>query len=93
MFDLDLRPANWFNYCYPCSLSNCISCISYALNRVACHAYHAFLKTLYECMFIVNCLMFRLAERNEDLSTVEAPTSPLSRQVAHKLPTILTMHD
>ena len=40
-------------------------------------------------MFIVNCLMFRLAERNEELSTVEAPTSPFcQRQVAHKIPTI-----
>ena len=38
----------------------------YALICVACHAYHAFLKTLYECMFIVNYLMFSLAERNKD---------------------------
>ena len=67
----------------------CISCITYALKCVACHAYHAFLKTLFECMFIVNRLMFRLAERNEDLSTVEAPTSPFcQRQVAHEIPTI-----
>ena len=84
MFDLDLRPANWINYSYPCSLSNYISCILYALNCVACHACHAFLKTLYECMFIVNCLMFSFAERNEELSTVEAPTSPCcQRQVAY----------
>ena len=84
MFDLNLRPANLFNYCYPCSLSNCISCIFHALICVACHACHTFLKTLYECMFMVNCLMFRLTERNEDLSTVEAPTSPYcQRQVAY----------
>ena len=49
--------------------------------------YHAFLKTLYECMFIVNCLMFRLAERNEYLSTVEATTSPFVKGKWHmKIP-------
>ena len=32
------------------------------------------------------------AERNEDLSTVEAPTSPFcQRQVAHKIPIILRL--
>ena len=34
------------------------------------------------------------AERNEDHSLVEAPTSTFcQRQVAHKIPSILTMHD
>ena len=38
-------------------------------------------------MFIVNCLMFRLAERNEELSTVEAPTSPFVKGKWHmKIP-------
>ena len=33
--------------------------------------------------------MLDFAERNEDLSTVEAPTSPFcQRQVAHKIPII-----
>ena len=40
-------------------------------------------------MFIVNCLMFSLAERNEALSTVEAPTSPFVKGKWHmKIPTI-----
>ena len=40
-------------------------------------------------MFIVNCLMFRLAKRNEELSTVEAPTSPFVKGKWHMiLPTI-----
>ena len=40
-------------------------------------------------MFIVNFLMFRLAERNEELSTVEAPTSPFVKGKWHMiLPTI-----
>ena len=34
------------------------------------------------------------AERNEALSTVEAPTSPLcQRQVAYEIPIFLTMHE
>ena len=35
------------------------------------------------------------AERDEDLSTVEAPTSPFcqGKWHIHKLPTILSMHD
>ena len=92
MFDfLTLDQPNGLINVIHAPLVACMSCIFYVLN---CVAYHAFLKTLFECMFIVNCLMFRLAERNEDLSTVEAPTSPFcQRQVSHKLPTILTMHD
>ena len=61
----------------------CMSCIFYALNCVAYHAYHAFLKTLFECMFIVNGLMFRLYGEKRRLFAVEAPTSPFGqRQVA-----------
>ena len=62
----------------------CTSCIYYALNCVACHAYHTFLEPcLNACLlWIFWCLDF--AERNEDLSTVEAPTSPFcQRQVAY----------
>ena len=66
----------------------------YALICVACHAYHTFLKTLYECMFIVICLMLDFAERNEALSTVEAPTSPFVKGKWHiKLLLFLTMRD
>ena len=94
MFDcltLDQPTGFFYVMLFTCSLSNCISCIFYALKCVAYHAYHAFLKTLYECMFIVNCLMFRLTERNEDLSTVEAPTSPFvkGKWHIHKSPTNL----
>ena len=53
---------------------------------VAYHAYHAFLKTLYECMFIVNCLMFRLAERNEELLQLKLlPLPYCQRQVAYMI--------
>ena len=38
-------------------LSSCTSCISYPLKSVAYHAYHIFLRTLFECMFTVTCLM------------------------------------
>ena len=45
----------------------------------------------------VYCKLFELldfAERNEEHSIVEAPTSPfVKRQVAHKIPNILTMHN
>ena len=45
----------------------------------------------------VYCKLFELldfAERNEELSKVEAPTSPCcQRQVAHEIPIFLTMHE
>ena len=45
MFDLDLRPANWFILCYPhAPLVACMSSYHYALICVACHAYHASLE-------------------------------------------------
>ena len=64
---LDHRPAKWFTLSYPCVPNSLhimhISCLELCcMSCIAC-----FLKTLYECMFIVNCLMFRLAERNEEL--------------------------
>ena len=45
----------------------------------------------------VYCELFELldfAKRNEDLSTVEAPTSPFVKGKWHmKIPTIFTMHE
>ena len=88
LFDLDLRPANWF-----------ILCNSHAPLVVACHAYFMpgsvlhimhiiFLKTLFECMFIVNCLMFRLCGEKRRSLAAEALLSFCQRQVAHEIPTI-----
>ena len=86
MFDcltLDQPTGLFYVMLFTCSLSNCISCIFYALNCVACHTYHAFLKTLYECMFIVNCLMFRLYGEKRRLFAAEAPTSPFCQGKWH----------
>ena len=52
--------------CYACCLSNCISCIFHALNCVACHAYHAFLKLCMNAclLWVVWCLDLRRETKN-----------------------------
>ena len=68
-----------------------VACHAYFMPGIVLHIMHIiFLKTLFECMFLVNCLMFRLCGEKRRSFAVEAPISPCcQRQVAHKLPIYL----
>ena len=80
---LDHRPAKWFTLSYPC-VPNSLHIMHISCRELCCMScISCFLKTLFECMFIVNCLMFRLAERNEELLQLKLlPLPYCQRQVA-----------